>query len=292
MKDISLQDLYELLEKMKNSDYLDKDIELVEGLIALKERLVEDTSATGGPAGAAGSSSIGVGGGGVALANASIAGMGAVQSSQPSAFPGSLNGTNWISGGGKSGSGDISVPYNPSGANRVFHKVPFGKKRKNSDPNVITKKSRHKGLDMSTLRDTLKNKKSSGKIMNFSDFEKKDITTKVTKVKEGRAYDVAKKGKKESHDVSKFQGMIESHVYGLGAKIKQVGNDFEIHYGGEHIAQVMFREDYIGVKKEGNKFPKEFEYTELGKIKSEITDLIKKATKLSKEFGNGWIEKF
>jgi hypothetical protein len=37
----------------------------------------------------------------------------------------------------------------------------------------------------------------------------------------------------------------------------------------------MFREDYIGVKKEGNKFPKEFKYTELGKIKSEITDIIK-----------------
>ena len=60
----------------------------------------------------------------------------------------------------------------------------------------------------------------------------------------------------------------------MGAKIKKVGNDFEIHHG-EHIAQVMFREDYIGVKKEGNKFPKEFKYTELGKIKSEITDIIK-----------------
>jgi hypothetical protein len=292
MKDISLQDLYKLLEKMNNdSDYSDKDIKVIEELISLKERLVEDTSATGGPAGAAGSSSVGVGGGGVALGNASIAGMGGVVSSQPSAFPGSLNGTNWISGGGKSGSGDVSVPYNPSGANRVFHKVPLGKKR-NSDPNVITKKSRYKGLDMKTLRDTLKSKKSSGKIMNFTDFEKKDITTKVTKVKEGRAYDVAKKGKKETHDISKFQGIIESHIASLGAKIKQVGNDFEIHYGGEHIAQVMFREDYIGVKKEGNKFPKEFEYTELGKIKSEITDLIKKATKLNKEFGRGWIEKF
>jgi hypothetical protein len=275
MKDISLQDLYELLEKMKNSDYLDKDIELVEGLIVLKERLVEDTSATGGPAGAAGSSSIGFGGGGVALANASIAGMGAVQSSQPSAFPGSLNGTNWISGGGKSGSGDISVPYNPSGANRVFHKVPFGKKRKNSDPNVITKKSRHKGLDMSTLRDTLKNKKSSGKIMNFSDFEKKDITTKVTKVKEGRAYDVAKKGTKETHDISKFQDMIESHIKSLGAKVKKVGNDFEIHSKDEHVGQVMFRKDYIGVQKTGNKFPQEFEYVQLKKVKDKITELLK-----------------
>ena len=64
----------------------------------------------------------------------------------------------------------------------------------------------------------------------------------------------------------------------LHCKIKKVGNDFEIHHEGERIAQGMFREDYIGVKKEGNKFPKEFEYTELGKIKSEITDIIKKAS--------------
>jgi hypothetical protein len=37
----------------------------------------------------------------------------------------------------------------------------------------------------------------------------------------------------------------------------------------------MFRKDYIGVKKEGNKFPKEFGYDELGKIKSELSDIIK-----------------
>ena len=70
---------------------------------------------------------------------------------------------------------------------------------------------------------------------------------------------------------SSFQDKIESHISGLGCKIKKVGNDFEIHHEDERIAQVMFREDYIGIKKEGNKFPKEFEYTELGKIKSEIT---------------------
>jgi hypothetical protein len=289
MKDISLQELYVILERMEKSDYNLSDIKLIKEIIKKKEAILEDTSATGGPAGAAAGGS--VGGGGVALANATTAGMGGVVSSQPSAFPGSLNGTAWASGGGTEGSGDISVPYNPSGANRVFHKIAGGK-RKQSDPHQITKKSRHKGIDMKILRDTLKNKKSSGKIMNFDNFTKKDITTKVTKVKEGRTHDVAKKGKKESHDVSKFQGMIESHVYGLGAKIKQVGNDFEIHYGGEHIAQVMFREDYIGVKKEGNKFPKEFKYAELGKIKSEITDIIKKATKLSNELRRGWIEKF
>lgn len=286
MREFSLYELYKILEKMKSSDfYSEEDLKNVEELISKKEFIIENTSATGGPSGSAGSSSVGVGSAGVALSNTSTVGMGGVVSSQPSAFPGALNGTNWISGGGQQGSGDISVPYNPSGANRVFQKLPAFSKKKNGDPNVITKKSRHKQLDIKTLKDMMSSKKASGKIMNFNDFEKKDVTTKVTKVKEGRTYDVAKKSKKESQDLSKFQGMIENHVYGLGAKIKQVGNDFEIHYGGEHIAQVMFREDYIGVKKEGNKFPKEFEYTELGKIKSEITDLIKKATKLSKELG-------
>ena len=58
-------------------------------------------------------------------------------------------------------------------------------------------------------------------------------------------------------------------------KVKQTGDDFEIHFCDEHIAQVMFRSDYVGVKKVGNKFPKEFGYEELGKIKSEITSIIK-----------------
>jgi len=273
MKDISLQELYVILERMEKSDYNLSDIKLIKEIIKKKEAILEDTSATGGPAGAAAGGS--VGGGGVALANATTAGMGGVVSSQPSAFPGSLNGTAWASGGGTEGSGDISVPYNPSGANRVFHKIGGGGKRKQSDPHQITKKSRHKGIDMKTLRDTLKNKKSSGKIMNFDNFTKKDITTKVTKVKEGRTYDVAKKGKKEKYDISKFQETIQNHLRSLDVKIKKVGNDFEIHNSGKHIAQVMFREDYIGIKKEGNKFTKEFKYTELGKIKSEIRNIVK-----------------
>jgi len=58
-------------------------------------------------------------------------------------------------------------------------------------------------------------------------------------------------------------------------KTKQVGDDFEIHCCDEHVGQVMFRADYVGVKKVGNKFPKEFGYDELGKIKAEITSIIK-----------------
>lgn len=133
--------------------------------------LLEDTSATGGPS--VGGSS----GGGVA-----IAGMGAIQNSQPSTLPGALNGADWISGGGRSGSGDISVPYNPSGGNRVFHKIPspMGK----NHGSKTGKKSREKKIDLKGLRDLMKNKKPSGKIMNFDSFAKGDIVTKVTKVKE------------------------------------------------------------------------------------------------------------
>jgi hypothetical protein len=276
MADISLYRLYKILENIKKSEeYSEDEIKIVENLITQKELLLEDTSATGGPAGSVGSSSIGVGSMGVSMTNATTAGMGPVQSSQPSSIPGALNGQAWISGGGKDGSGDISVPYNPSGANRMFQKFPAFSKKKQSDPNVITKKSRHKQLDMKTLKDMMSSKKASGKIMNFNDFEKKDVTTKVTKVKEGRAYDVAKKGTKETQDISKFQDMIESHIKSLGAKVKKVGNDFEIHSKDEHVGQVMFRKDYIGVQKTGNKFPQEFEYTQLKKVKDKITELLK-----------------
>lgn len=278
MKELSLYELHKFLEKMKSTDFYSEDeIKIVESLIIKKEIIVENTSATGGPAGAAGSASIGVGSSGVALANTTTAGMGPVVSSQPSSFPGALNGLAWASGGGTEGSGDISVPYNPSGANRVFHKLPAFSKKKEGDPNVITKKSRHKKLDMKSLKSMLSQKSPAGKIMNFNDFEKKDMTTKVTKVKEGRTYDVAKKISKENTDVSKFQDIIENHIAELKAKVKKIGTDFEIHYDNKHIGQVMFRKDYISVKKEGDKFAKEFDYNQMSKIKSQISDIIKSA---------------
>lgn len=70
----------------------------------------------------------------------------------------------------------------------------------------------------------------------------------------------------------KIKDIIESDK---DCKTKQVGDDLEIHCCDEHIAQVMFRSDYVGVKKVGNKFPKEFGYEELGKIKSDISSIIK-----------------
>ena len=183
---MSLYELYQTLENMKNSDYNKSEVEMIIELIREKESLLEDTSATGGPGGAVASGAVGFGSGGVALANATTAGMGGVVSSQPSAFPGALNGQAWISGGGQPGSGDIGVPYNPSGANRVFHKIPA--MGKNHGPRT-GKKSRQKSLNLKQLQDIVKSKNTNmakGKIMSFDDFEKKDLTTKVTKVKENK----------------------------------------------------------------------------------------------------------
>ena len=147
---MSLYELYRILENVRSSDYKFETIEYIERIISEKERILEDTSATGGPAGSAGAASVGYGGGGVSMGNATTAGMGGVVSSQPSAFPGTLNGVAWASGGGKEGSGDISIPYNPSGANRMFQKLPvaMGKNHKSQ----TGKKSRQKPLDIKSLK--------------------------------------------------------------------------------------------------------------------------------------------
>ena len=85
------------------------------------------------------------------------------------------------------------------------------------------------------------------------------------------------KSKSVDSDVKKeqFRDKVNSYVKSQDCKTKKVGDDFEVHLDDEHIAQVMFREDYIGVKKEGNKFPKEFGYDEFGKIKKELSSIIK-----------------
>ncbi len=165
--------LYERISE--DLSYTESDISLLRELItSLEGEIMEDTSATGGPSvgGSVGS--------GVALGNATTAGMGSVQASQPSSLPGALNGLSWASGGGKEGSGDISVPYNPSGSNRMFQKIPMGK----NHGSKTGKKSREKKLNLKTIKDLMKSKKPAGRVMNFDSFIKKDITTKVHKVKD------------------------------------------------------------------------------------------------------------
>jgi len=94
-------------------------------------------------------------------------------------------------------------------------------------------------------------------------------------ITEGRIY----KTVFTEHQKDDFRDKVQSHVKSLGAKTKRVGNDLEIHFDDKHVAQVMFRNDYLGVKKEGNKFTDEFEYTQWGDIKKELTSILKKLKK-------------
>ncbi len=110
----------------------------------------EMTSATGGPA--------------------VSSGMGAVVSSQPSGFAGTTIGPSWASGGGKEGS-DISVPYNPSGSNRIFQRL------KNHGPRDAKRLRRQKSFKY--LKNLFSKKQdftaNQGKVMNYDNFEKDDM---------------------------------------------------------------------------------------------------------------------
>jgi ribosomal protein S19 len=100
-----------------------------------------------------------------------------------------------------------------------------------------------------------------------------------TGVTEGKTFKATKVPyEKDAWDEDKkeiFRKTIKDHVKSQNCTTKQVGNDFEIHCGDKHIVQVMFRDTKVAIKKIGTKFPKEFKYTDLGKIKSELTEIIK-----------------
>jgi hypothetical protein len=275
MKNLSIKKLYKLYNKAISENYSEGDLDIILELI---NQINEETSATGGPSGDMGSSAVGYGSIGVGLKTT----VGPVPSTNPQRSSGNLAGSDWINGGK---SGDIETPFNPSGANRVFQKTPapMGK----GHGARTGKKSRVKPLDLKALRDVLKNKNKqtdmkprAGKVMNFDDFQKGEVT-KVTKVKEGKAYKSSKPDKKiEGVRVTNRKENFRTEVKNLiksrdDFNFKQVGNDLSIHKDGNHILQVMFRDDYVGVQKVGNKFPKEFEYNELGKIKKEIGDILK-----------------
>ena len=168
MENLSLMELYQMKWRMIKENLKDDElmIEILSTIQNKENKLLEDTSATGGP---------------------SIGGMGAVVSSQPSGLAGATIGTNWASGGGTEGSGDVSIPYNPSGVNRVFQKLPMGK-----DHGPRTgKKSRTKKLDIKALKDIFAKRqdftageaereqgvKGTGKVMSFNNFLKNDFNT-------------------------------------------------------------------------------------------------------------------
>jgi hypothetical protein len=196
LKSLDIEKLVELRTKMILEKKSTKEINEV---IYLKEReyarsLVEDTSATGGPAGAVAGSN--VGSGGVAMANAGIAGMGAVVGPQPSPLSGSTIGPAWSDHGGTLGSGDVSIPFPVGGKNFMYQKAPAREMGKSHGPRT-GKKSRVKKLDLKALKNVFAKRQDftagsekpvkSKKVLNFDDFQKNDLN-KVTKVKEEYAF--------------------------------------------------------------------------------------------------------
>lgn len=92
-------------------------------------------------------------------------------------------------------------------------------------------------------------------------------------IQEGKT-DKGVKEKDSDVKIERFQDTIKNFLKSHDCDVKQIGNDFEIHCDGDHVGQVMFRKDGITVKKVGSKFGKEFEFNELGKVKSEIKNLL------------------
>jgi len=138
-----------------------------------------------GPGGAAAAASIGVGGNGVAYANASIGGMGPVSSPQPSQFAGVTTEPGYSAGGGQVGSGDIGVPYNPGGRKKVFQKSSGYDDRRGTSKRRKNKILRDLKNIFSQKQDYTANQggTKSKKIMNFDKFSKDDLM-KVTRVKD------------------------------------------------------------------------------------------------------------
>lgn len=91
---------------------------------------------------------------------------------------------------------------------------------------------------------------------------------------EGKTMKASKESDSEIK-IQMFRDKVENIVKSKGATLKTVGDDYEVHVDGEHVAQVMFRKDLVTVKKVGTKFGKDFKYTEFGKVKSELSDILK-----------------
>ena len=181
---LNLDELHQLRSKMimDNQDTSELNFLIDCGESEYYFSLFEDTSATGGPAGSAGAASIGIGGGGVAYGNAAFGGMGSVTAAQPSNNSGVTSDPSYMAGGGKIGSGDVSIPYN-AGPNKAFQKIPVDNRKGDS--------KRRKNKMLSNLKSLISRQdftagQGSGKpkrLMDFDSFSKDDLN-KVTKVKE------------------------------------------------------------------------------------------------------------
>lgn len=146
MENLNLIELYQIKSRLIKESMTEEPIwfEILESIKVIEDKIVENTSATGGPF---------VGGGG---------GM----SGNPVDLGKTPLGPKWASGS-TNDKGYINVPYNPSGADRMMQRIPVMGK----DHGARTgKKSREKRLDIKALRAALAKRK---------DFERKDVEKKV-----------------------------------------------------------------------------------------------------------------
>jgi len=101
-----------------------------------------------------------------------------------------------------------------------------------------------------------------------------DLERIVRRVMFEGSIDKSTKEKDLDVKMENFRDKIKNFLKSKDCKVKQVGTDFEIHCDGEHVGQVMFRRNAITIKKEGNKFGKDFKFNEMGEIKSELSKII------------------
>lgn len=186
MQDKNLIDLYNLRRRFIKEGYSKDLIDEISFIIECKENfLKEDVSATGG---------ISTCGSGPVSMGVSVPGMGPISSPQPSAFPGSTMGPNYVNGGGRDGSGDIGFPLN-MGPKGVYSKTaaPNGLMnigRTKEHGGVSAKRNRRsKKLNMKSLKNIFAKKqdytsgqgeRKTSRVMNFDNFAKNQFN-KITK---------------------------------------------------------------------------------------------------------------
>lgn len=96
---------------------------------------------------------------------------------------------------------------------------------------------------------------------------------------EGKTYKANKKGYSKEYlgedKIDLIKNKVKEHIKSIeDVEIGNVGNDFVIQIDGDKVAEVMFRDRYVGLRKEGQKFVDELGYNELGKIKFKINAII------------------
>jgi hypothetical protein len=108
------------------------------------------------------------------------------------------------------------------------------------------------------------------KVVRLTESDLMRIVKRV--IKEGN---IDKSTKTKDFDVKldRFQDNVRNFLKSKDCKVKTVGDDFEVETEDNTI-QIMFRKEGIKIKKEGERFSKEFEFNEMGKIKTELNKMI------------------